>query len=105
MKSINVKELKAMLDKGQPLKLIDVREAYEADICNIGAELIPLDDVIENSEKFKADVPVVVHCRSGKRSATAIMQLEKQFGFNNLFNLEGGIIAWVQEIDPTLSIY
>ena len=68
-------------------------------------ELIPLATVVDNADKFKADVPVIVHCRSGKRSATAIMQLEKQFGLNNLYNLEGGILAWADEIDPSLAKY
>ena len=51
------------------------------------------------------DKPVIVHCRSGKRSATAIQQLEKQFGIQNLYNLEGGILAWADEIDPSMAKY
>ncbi|HYG52520.1 MAG TPA: rhodanese-like domain-containing protein [Flavobacteriales bacterium] len=105
MKSITVKELKAKMDAGEPFKLIDVREEYEAEIASIGAELVPLATVLENADKFKHDVPVIVHCRSGKRSATAIVQLEKQFGIQNLYNLEGGILAWAEEIDPGMDKY
>lgn len=105
MKSITVKELKAKMDANEPLKIIDVREEYEAEIASIGAELIPLATVAEHADKFKSDVPVVVHCRSGKRSATAIMMLEKQFGYSNLYNLEGGILAWADEIDPSMAKY
>lgn len=105
MNTITVKELKAKMDKGEPFKLIDVREEYEAEISNIGGELIPLATVPENADKFKSEHPVIVHCRSGKRSATAIMQLEKQFGLQNLYNLEGGILAWADEIDPSMSKY
>jgi len=105
MNTITVKELKAKMDKGEPFKLIDVREEYEAEISNIGGELIPLATVVENADKFKSGDPVIVHCRSGKRSATAIMQLEKQFGIGNLYNLEGGILAWADEIDPSMSKY
>lgn len=105
MNTITVRELKAKMDKGETFKLIDVREEYEAEISNIGAELIPLATVMENADRFKSDQPVIVHCRSGKRSATAIMQLEKQFGIQNLYNLEGGILAWADEIDPSMAKY
>lgn len=105
MNTITVKELKQKMDNKEPFKLIDVREEYEAEIASIGGELIPLATVVDNADAFKADVPVVVHCRSGKRSATAIMQLEKQFGLTNLYNLEGGILAWADEIDPSLAKY
>ena len=105
MNTITVKELKQKMDNKEPFKLIDVREEYEAEIASIGGELIPLATVVDHADKFKADIPVIVHCRSGKRSATAIMQLEKQFGLNNLYNLEGGILAWAEEIDPSLAKY
>ena len=105
MKSITVKELKSKIDNGEKFKLIDVREEYESEIASLGGELIPLATVLENADKFKSDVPVIVHCRSGKRSATAIMQLEKMHGYDNLYNLEGGILAWAEEIDPSMDKY
>ena len=105
MKTITVKDLKAKMDAKEPFKLIDVREEYEAEICTLGGELIPLATVVEHPDKFKCSDPVIVHCRSGKRSATAIMQLEKQFGIENLYNLEGGILAWADEIDSSMDKY
>lgn len=105
MKSITVLELKEKIDKKEAFKLIDVREEYENEICTLNGELIPLATVLENVDHFRADVPVIVHCRSGKRSATAIMQLEKQFGLENLYNLEGGILAWIEKIDPSMDAY
>jgi rhodanese-related sulfurtransferase len=56
------------------------------------------------ADKIAKDKPVIVQCRSGKRSAAAIMQLE-QLGYTNLYNLQGGILAWASEIDPTISVY
>jgi rhodanese-related sulfurtransferase len=105
MKEITVRELKEMKDQGQDFQLIDVRESYEYDIAQIGGQLIPLATVIDNKDQISRDKKVIVHCRSGKRSAAAIMELEKQFGFDNLYNLKGGIMAWSDEIDPTVPKY
>lgn len=55
--------------------------------------------------RFLKDKPVVIHCRSGARSASVINALETQYGFTNLFNLKGGILAWAMEIDPTIPSY
>jgi rhodanese-related sulfurtransferase len=104
MKEISVQELKEKIDKGEDFQLIDVREDFEYETSNIGGQLIPLGGVLIESEKIDKDKPVVVMCRSGKRSAAAIMQLEQQ-GFTNLYNLKGGILAWQAEIDPTLNVY
>lgn len=90
---------------GEPFQLIDVREPYEYDIVNIGAELIPLATVAEQAGKFKKDIPVVVHCKMGGRSAKAIRELEEKFGFTNLYNLKGGILAYIDEVKPELTRY
>ena len=82
--------------------MIDVREESEYDVSNLGGELIPMGDIIERKDDISADKKVVVHCRSGKRSASVIMALESQFGFTNLYNLKGGIMAWIEEIEPNL---
>ncbi len=103
MKTINVQELKALMDSGADFQLIDVREQAEFDAANLNGELIPLQTVPANTNKFSKDKQVVVHCRSGKRSANAIMYLENQ-GFDNLYNLEGGILAWKEEIDDSLDV-
>lgn len=105
VKEITVSELKELRDGSQDFQLIDVREPYEFDICNIEGELIPLGDVLDNIDKISSDKKVVVHCRSGARSATAINQLEKKFGFENLYNLKGGILAWADEIDTSMAKY
>jgi len=73
-------------------------------MSNLGGVLIPLAGIMIEADKIARDKPVIVQCRSGKRSAVAIMQLEQK-GFDNLYNLKGGILAWAEEIDPTLEVY
>jgi rhodanese-related sulfurtransferase len=104
MKEISVQELKEKKDKGENFQLIDVREDFEYEMSNLGGLSIPLSGILIEAEKIEKDKPVVVMCRSGKRSAAAIMQLE-QHGFTNLYNLQGGILAWVDQIDPTINVY
>jgi len=104
MKSITVQELKSMIDNGEDFQLIDVREPSEFEDANLKGELIPLATVPKNVEKFSKDKKVIVHCRSGKRSANAIVFLENNHGYTNLYNLEGGILAWRDEIDDSLDV-
>lgn len=105
MKEITVQELKQKLDNKEDIQLIDVREEYEYDIANIGGELIPLASILDNADRISKDRMVVIHCRSGARSAGAIMNLENRFGFTNLYNLKGGILAYAKEIDQSLPTY
>lgn len=105
MKQITVKELKTKLDNHESVQIIDVREEYEVEICSIGGEHIPMSEVLTNSEKIKRDVPVVIHCRGGNRAAAVILALENNFQFKNLYNLEGGIMAWAEQIDPAMETY
>ena len=93
------------MDEGEDFILIDVREPHEYEFVNMGGELIPLASVPENHDKFDHESKVIVHCRSGVRSANAILILEAKHGFDNLYNLEGGILAWAKEIDPSLPSY
>jgi rhodanese-related sulfurtransferase len=104
MNEISVQELKEKIDKGENFQLIDVREDFEYETSNLGGQSIPLGGILIEADKVNKDKPVVVMCRSGKRSAAAIMQLE-QHGYTNLYNLRGGILAWAAEIDPTISVY
>jgi len=104
MKEISVQELKEKIDNGEDFQLIDVREEFEYETSNLGGLLIPLAGILIETEKIAKDKPVIVQCRSGKRSAVAIMQLES-LGFTNLYNLQGGILAWAEEIDPTMNVY
>lgn len=98
MKEVTVKELKQMVDNKEDFQLIDVREEYEFEESNLKGELIPMGEVMDNLDKISKDKKVVVHCRSGKRSATVIQALEAQHGFTNLYNLKGGILAYIEEI-------
>ena len=104
MKEISVSELKEKLDNNEDFQLIDVREDFEYEMSNLGGLSIPLGGILIEADKVDKTKPVVIMCRSGKRSAAAIMQLE-QHGFTNLYNLKGGILAWAAEIDPDLSVY
>jgi len=104
MKEISVQELKEKKDNGEDFQLIDVREDFEYEMSNLGGELIPLGGIMIEANKIDKNKPVIIMCRSGKRSAAAIMQLEQQ-GFTNLYNLQGGILAWAEEIDPSIEVY
>jgi len=97
IKEITVQELSEWKQNGKDFQLIDVREPNEFNEANMEGELIPLGTVIENVDKFSKDKPVVVHCRSGKRSANAIAVLQMDHGFDNLYNLQGGILAWLEQ--------
>lgn len=103
MKEISVQELKAMIDAKEDVFILDVREEYEYEIANIGGTLIPMGDIMERVNEVPKDKKVVVHCRSGKRSSTVINALEQNFGYTNLVNLKGGIMAWASEIDKSLN--
>ena len=105
MKEVTVQQLKQMLDAGEKCQVIDVREEYEVEICSIGAVHIPMGEVLDRLSEIKKDVPVIVHCRSGARSANVINALEMQLGLTNLHNLKGGILGWADEIDNSLEKY
>ncbi len=105
MKEISVVELKSKMDANEEFQLIDVREPYEIDICSIGGESIPMATVLNQTEKISRDKPVIIHCRSGQRSAAVVMQLESAHGYENLYNLTGGILAYADEVDNSLSKY
>ena len=104
MKTIEPKALKAKLDAGEDLVLIDVREENEREICNIGGTLIPLGQVLERSSEIPKDKSVIVYCRSGGRSGRAIEALTAA-GFTNLTNLVGGVLRWSDDVDPSLQKY
>src|ERR1700743_3941996 len=102
MKEVSVQELKEKMDNGENFQLIDVREDFEYETSNIGGLLIPLGGVLIEADKISKDKPVVIMCRSGKRSAAAIMQLEQK-GYTNLYNLQGGILALAEQVDPSIN--
>uniref|UniRef100_UPI0040485530 molybdopterin-synthase adenylyltransferase MoeB n=1 Tax=Roseivirga sp. TaxID=1964215 RepID=UPI0040485530 len=102
--SISVHELNELLKSEHAPFLLDVRETYEYEIANLGAHNIPLDELKDRLSEIPKLQAIVVHCKSGARSEKAI-QLLREEGFANLKNLEGGILAWQQEIDNKLEIY
>lgn len=105
VKEVSVTDLKAMMDQGEDFQLIDVREPYEAEIAQIGGTLIPLGDIASKVDMIDSSKKVVIHCRSGARSGNAVRFLQEAHGFENLFNLAGGILAWSDQIDPTVPKY
>lgn len=105
VKEITVKELKSLFDSKSDFQLIDVREPHERDIASIGGENIPLGTVTQQADKFSREKKVIIYCRSGKRSGDAALTLQRDFGFQNLYNLKGGILAYSDEIDPSLTKY
>ncbi|MGY4383448.1 rhodanese-related sulfurtransferase [Pedobacter sp. UYP24] len=105
IKEITVQELKDKIDNKEDFQLIDVRETFEYETSNLNGENIPLGGILLETDKIATDKPVIVQCKSGKRSAAAIMQLEQQLGLTNLYNLKGGILAWKEEFDPEMQVY
>jgi rhodanese-related sulfurtransferase len=99
MADITVAELKKRMDAGEQLPVIDVREAWEFDEYNIGAKLIPLGELQMNLDQLPEDrsLELVIHCRSGSRSAAACSYLSG-IGYSNVRNLAGGMLAWQSEI-------
>ena len=105
VRAITVQELKRKMDARERFELIDVREAHEAEIARIdGARLIPLGEILDRTSELSEGEEIVVHCHSGGRSARAVQWLQER-GFENVFNLEGGIDAWSDEIDPNVPKY
>jgi len=101
---MTVKELKQRLDAGEDVFVLDVREPYEYQIANIGAKLIPQNDVPKRLSEIDRDREIVVQCRSGQRSQRIAEYLAQQ-GYGNVKNLAGGILAWADEIDPKMQKY
>ena len=101
---IQPEELKASLDAGKDIFILDVRETHEYQICNLGGYLIPLGDLPARMNELDSSREIVAHCRSGVRSAKAVTLL-RQAGFRKVKNLAGGILAWSDKVDPTVPKY
>ncbi len=98
-------ELAAWMEQGEDFQLIDVREKYEYEIVNLGGELLPLGEIETLTARIDRNRKVVVHCKSGGRSAEAIRRLEERFGYTNLYNLRAGIMGYIEEVRPELQRY
>ncbi|UXP31225.1 molybdopterin-synthase adenylyltransferase MoeB [Reichenbachiella agarivorans] len=101
---ITAQELKEWMDNERQFQLIDVREPYEYEIANIGGELIPQGQIEAQLDQIRQDKPVVLYCRSGNRSADVLRSLKTK-GFDNLYNLKGGVLSWAEHIDPEMAKY
>ncbi|HEX8713312.1 MAG TPA: molybdopterin-synthase adenylyltransferase MoeB [Terracidiphilus sp.] len=101
---MSVQELKQRLDAGDDLLVLDVREPYEYQIANIGGTLVPMNDVPRRLDEIGRDREIVVQCRSGSRSQR-IAEFLKQNGYEKVANLAGGILAWSDQIDPSIRKY
>ncbi|HEV2288996.1 MAG TPA: molybdopterin-synthase adenylyltransferase MoeB [Candidatus Acidoferrales bacterium] len=101
---ITPKQLKGRLDRGDDLFVLDVREPHEYQICNLQGYLIPLGDLPRRVSELDSSREIVAHCRSGKRSAEAVEFLKKA-GFQKIWNLKGGILAWSDEVDSSVPKY
>jgi adenylyltransferase/sulfurtransferase len=104
----SVHELKADVDAGRPVWILDVREPREYEICRVaGSTLIPLGDLAKRARELpdpSSGPDIVVHCKSGVRSAKAVNQL-RELGYTRIRNLKGGILEWIRHVDPTQSAY
>ena len=107
--TISVQQLAQWREQGKAHCLIDVRETAEYAIANLGGDLMPLSALKTNRTDLEViqqqGQPIVVHCRSGQRSAQAVKWLSEELGFEQVYNLEGGILAWAEAIDPELEVY
>jgi adenylyltransferase/sulfurtransferase len=102
---MTVLELKKKLDEGDKFVLLDVREPFEWDICHIDdAKLIPLGQLPSRMSELDSADEIVIHCKSGARSARAVRMLQEA-GFTKLHNVEGGILAWAEEVDGSVPKY
>ncbi|MDR3791939.1 MAG: rhodanese-like domain-containing protein [Terracidiphilus sp.] len=101
---ISVSQLKQRIDSGNAPYIVDVREPFEYQICNIGARLIPMNEVPARLAEIPRDREVVLHCKSGVRSQR-VAEFLAQSGYTNVSNLAGGILAWASEIDPAMQKY
>ena len=102
---VTAPDVKKMIDEKKPFVLVDVREPHEFDICRIpGSTLIPLGDLPSRMNELNSADEIVVHCRSGVRSARAVELLMKA-GFRKIHNLKGGVLAWADQVDPSMPKY
>ena len=101
---ISVEDLKKLRDERADFELIDVREPHEYEICHLDGQLIPLGTLAGRLDELGRGAHIVVHCRSGGRSASAVKAM-RGAGFTNVWNVNGGILAWIDRIDPSLTRY
>jgi rhodanese-related sulfurtransferase len=104
MKSVSPQELRTLLDEGKA-ELIDIREPYELEICKIESKHIPMAEVSAKADQLDSSKTCVILCRSGKRAAAVANMLASDFEMEDVAILEGGILAWIEQIDTHLEKY
>jgi adenylyltransferase/sulfurtransferase len=97
---ISISDLKNWRDQSKPHFLIDIREQYEVDHCSIGGHVFPMETVMSSSDQFPKDIPLIIHCNSGKRSDATCYALQKKLHRFDIYSLEGGIQAYSQAFEP-----
>lgn len=106
VREISVFELKEMMDNKEDYAVLDVREPDEVEICHINDNInVPLGLLDKNTNKIPKDKKTIVYCRSGKRSFMAALFLQQEHGYENLYNLSGGIIAYATHIEKEMTLY
>jgi rhodanese-related sulfurtransferase len=103
MNEITIAEFLELRAAGKPHQLIDLREAYEAERCGLGGQLIPMGEILDRREELRRDVPVIMHCKSGNRAGAVVQALTARYGFTNVVNLKGGVEAWKVEVDQNIN--
>lgn len=104
MQFISALELHNSMNNGNHFEIIDVREPYEYDACNIGSTHIPMGDIPSRLEDLPKNTNIVIMCRSGKRAEAVANLLVTDFSLTNIYCLDGGILAWKEHIDNTLDL-
>jgi len=105
MQEISVTELKTKIDNGEKFQLIDVRESWELEICQLaGAKNLPLTEITGRIDEVERDIETLLLCHHGGRSQQVAMWLEQQ-GFGEMTNVLGGVDAWAVEVDPEMARY
>jgi adenylyltransferase/sulfurtransferase len=104
MELIYPKEFKVKFESGE-INLVDIRELYEYQVCQIGGLHIPMDQVVDRIADLQQLQPICVMCKSGKRAAAVANMLVTEFEFERVFVLDGGISAYIEQVDPSLELY
>jgi len=105
MNLIAPEDLKYKVDNHEDIEVIDIREKYETEIVSISAKNIPMAVVMESLDTLPKSKPVVFFCKSGSRAGALVDMLETHYGFSNVYNLEGGIMGYIEKVAPSLPTY
>lgn len=106
MDFIESKELKKRIDRNENVLIVDVREPYEIEVCQLEDTVqIPMGELIDRRSELPIDVELVIMCRTGKRAEAIANILRTDYGFKNLLVLSGGLTQWAEVIEPELELY